>query len=70
MFFQKESPKKISFIVYSKLSITCTEIIPKTDTKNRTIRYLNDHGETKPHELARFLEISSQALFRHLKTLI
>ena len=44
--------------------------MPKTDTKDRIIRYLNQHGETTPHELVRFLEISSQALFRHLKTLI
>jgi predicted ArsR family transcriptional regulator len=44
--------------------------MPKTDTKDRIIHYLNHHGETTPHELVRFLEISSQALFRHLKTLI
>lgn len=42
----------------------------KTNTKDRVIRYLNNHGETTHHELAPFLEISSQALFRHLKTLI
>ena len=44
--------------------------MPKTDTKDRIIRYLNEHGETTPHELVHVLDISSQALFRHLKTLI
>lgn len=57
-------------MVYSKLKIIDNTKMPQTDTKKRLLNHLKEYGETSPHQLARFLGISPQALFRHLKTLI
>ena len=42
----------------------------KRESKTNILNYLEQHGETSPRELSQFLEISPQALFRHLKTLM
>jgi DNA-binding transcriptional ArsR family regulator len=44
--------------------------MPKTNTKEKILSYLSEFGETSPNSLVQFLGISSQALFRHLKTLL
>lgn len=44
--------------------------MPKSNTKQRIIDYISSNKEASPKELSQFLEISPQALFRHLKTLI
>ena len=42
----------------------------KTDTKERIINYIQNNGEVTPHELNMHLNISAQAMYRHLKQLI
>ena len=44
--------------------------MPKSNTKQRIIDYISSNKEASPKELSQFLEISPQALFRHIKTLI
>ena len=42
----------------------------KTDSKERIINYIQNNGEVTPHELNMHLNISPQAMYRHLKQLI
>ena len=42
----------------------------KTNTKQKLLDYIKSNGEVSPRELSEYLEISPQALFRHIKTLI
>jgi DNA-binding Lrp family transcriptional regulator len=42
----------------------------KTNTKQKLLDYIQSNGEVSPRELSEYLEISPQALFRHIKTLI
>jgi DNA-binding Lrp family transcriptional regulator len=44
--------------------------VPKTNTKERVIDYIQNNGEVTPHDLSIYLGISPQALYRHLKQLI
>lgn len=44
--------------------------MPKTNTKEKLLNYLKEHGEVTPHQLVLYLKISPQSLYRHLKTLI
>ena len=41
-----------------------------TKTKEKILNYLKHNGETSPHNLVRYLGISPQALYRHLKSLL
>ena len=45
-------------------------LMSKSNTKQRIIDYISSNKEASPKDLSLFLEISPQALFRHLKTLI
>lgn len=40
------------------------------NTKEKLLEFLSETGETTPNKLADYLNISPQALFRHIKTLI
>ena len=44
--------------------------MPKTNTKQKILDYISLNKEVSPHDLVRHLEISAQAMFRHLKTLL
>jgi predicted ArsR family transcriptional regulator len=41
----------------------------KTNTSTKLLSYINNQTQATPKELATFLNISPQALFRHLKKL-
>lgn len=42
----------------------------KTDTKQKLIKFIEKRGPTRPTDLAKHLDITPQALHRHLKSLV
>lgn len=42
----------------------------KTDTADKLLHYIEEHAQARPSELAQFLHISPQALFRQLHKLV
>jgi len=42
----------------------------KTQTKSKILAYITEHQKASPGELSSFLEITPQAVHRHLLTLV